>query len=445
MFSKLLFLTELLVAEFLLTFRLRHNGYYILRIIGVVATLFLVTALVPFVDNVWYNCGLYLFIFALTVAGMKIICKEPWINVIFCGIAAYTVQHLAYQFTNLVFTLILWGESPLFGMYHVGTVDVYGMDMEAFFWVMMYITGYFTVYGLLWFLFMCRINRKEDLTIKNRSLVGLIGGCMVLNILLNALMVFSGETQAVVNSVVYHISSIFNCLLLLQWQFKLVQTKRLETELDFTKKLLVQSKEQYKISKENIDLINMKCHDMKHQIREIGSRKRLEDETIKDLEQSISMYDSVVKTENEALDVILTEKSFKCLHHNIVLKCIADGQVLNFMKNGDVYSLFGNALDNAIEAVIRLPDEAKRVIGLKVYSVGDLVTVNIKNFYQGELRMSEDGYPCTTKANKDYHGYGIKSIRMVTEKYDGSLSIMTKGDVFNLNILIPMPNTSEKT
>ncbi len=442
MFSELLFLAELLIAEFLLTFRLRRNSYYILRVLGVVAVLFLVAFFLPFVDNVWYNCAMYLVIFALSVIGLKIVCKEPWINVIFCGIAAYTVQHLAYQFTNLIFTFILWGESPLFGMYHVGVVDVTQLNMESFFWVLMYIVGYFTVYGLLWFLFMRHVNKKEDLTIKNRSLVGLIGGCLILNILLNALMVFSGETHNVVNSIVYHVSSVFNCLLLLQWQFKLVQTKRLETELDFTKKLLVQSKEQYKISKENIDLINMKCHDMKHQIREIGSRKQLEDETIKDLEQSISVYDSVVKTDNEALDVILTEKSFKCLRHNIVLKCIADGQILNFMKDGDVYSLFGNALDNAIEAVIRLQDETKRVISLKIHSVGDLVTINIKNFYQGEIRMNADGYPCTTKSNKDYHGYGIKSIRMVTEKYDGSLSIRTKGDIFNLNILIPIPKSA---
>ena len=65
-----------------------------------------------------------------------------------------------------------------------------------------------------------------------------------------------------------------------------------------------------------------------------------------------------------------------------------------------------------------------------------------KNFYQGEIRMNADGYPCTTKSNKDYHGYGIKSIRMVTEKYDGSLSIRTKGDIFNLNILIPIPKSA---
>ena len=198
-----------------------------------------------------------------------------------------------------------------------------------------------------------------------------------------------------------------------------------------------QAQKQYKISKENIDLINLKCHDMKHQIREIGTSKRLDREVIEDLERSISVYDSVVKTENEALDIILTEKSFKCLKHNIILNCIADGKKLNFMKNSDVYSLFGNALDNAIEAVMRLREKEKRVIGLKVYSVGGLITVNIRNFYEGGLRLDETGLPRTTKADKDQHGFGLKSIQLVVEKYGGNLSVAAKENVFNLNILIP--------
>ncbi len=441
MFSNVLFVIEIMVAEFLLTFRLKRNKQHILRFIGVVVVVLLAaffTILIPLIENAWYNFAIYLVLFALTVVGLKVLYKEPWINVIFCGIAAYTMQHFAYQFTNLLFTLILWGESPLFGIYHVAMVDISELNAETLFWIIIYAIGYFTIYAIVWFLFAQHINKNEDLKIKNQSFVVLIGGCLVLNILLNLLVIFSNETQAVVNSIVRHISGAFNCLLLLQWQFELVKSKRLETELDFTKKLLLKAQEQYKISKDNIDLINLKCHDMKHQIREIGTYKQLDAETIEDLEKTISVYDSVVKTENEALDVILTEKSFKCLRHNIILKCIADGKSLNFMKSADVYSLFGNALDNAIEAVMKLQDKTKRVIGLKVYSVGGLVTVNIKNFYQGKIDLNAEGLPATTKSDKAYHGYGMKSIHMIVEKYDGNLSIQTKDEVFNLNILFSM-------
>ena len=445
MLSGTLFLVELLVAEFLFSFRLKKKkGYYwrlpatVFLLLALSMSIILIGNALSISNNTWYTFGLYLVLFALTVVGLKFVYNEPIINVVFCGIAAYTTQHLAYQFTNVLFTLILWGESPLLGMYHSSSVDISSWSIESLFWIIIYLLGYFTVYGGVWLAFGRRIKKGEDLKIKNQSFVALIGGCLVLNILLNALAVFSNASSDVANSIIREVSSVFNCLLLLQWQFELVQSKRLQTELDFTKTLLLQSQEQYKISKDNMDLINLKCHDMKHQIREIGSYKQLDPETIKDLEQSISVYDSVVKTENEALDVILTEKSFKCLRNNVILKCIADGQSLNFMKSADVYALFGNCVDNAIDAVINLTDKEKRVISLKVNTVGNFVTINIKNFYQGVIPIDAEGLPTTTKADKRYHGYGMKSIRMIVEKYEGNLSIQTKGEVFNVNILFPV-------
>ena len=437
MFSSTLFVIEIMIAEFLLTFRLKRNNHYILRFIGIFIAMLFVACFIPTMENAWYTCFVYLVLFGLTVLGLKILYKEPWINIIFCGVAAYTMQHFAYQFTNLMFSFILNGASPLLDIYHMMKVDISQLNVESLFWITLYVIGYFTVYAIVWFLFAQKINKNEDLKIKSQLLVVLIAGCLVFNIVLNALVVFSNEGQTLVNSIVRHTSGAFNCLLLLQWQFGLVESKRLQTELEFTKTLLSKAQEQYKISKENIDLINLKCHDMKHQIREIGSNKQLDDETIKDLEESISIYDSVVKTKNEALNVILTEKSFKCLRHNIILKCIADGKALDFMKSSDIYSLFGNALDNAIEAVLKLQDKDKRVIGLKVHSVGELITINIKNFYQGEILLNKEGLPDTTKADKDNHGYGMKSIRMIVEKYEGDVSILTKEDVFHLNILIP--------
>lgn len=438
MFSDVLFTAEILIAEIMLTCRLKKRRFYVVRLVCFCLFSLSIAWFVPFVDSAWYTCLIYLLLFALTAVGLKFIYNEPWINILFCGIAAYTTQHMSYQFTNLVFTLVLWGESPLMGLYHIGKVDISQWNLETLFWIAVYIMGYFTMYAAVWLLFGRKIEKNEDMKVKAQSFLLLISGCLVLNIVLNAVAVYSGESQSVVNSIVRHVSAVFNCLLLLRWQFELLCSKRLQTELDSANKLLWQAQKQYKISKENIDLINLKCHDMKHQIREIGNSKQLSREVIDDLEKSISVYDSVVKTENEALDIILTEKSFKCLKHNIILNCIADGKQLNFMKNSDVYSLFGNALDNAIEAVLRLHDREKRVIGLKVYSVGGLITVNIRNFYDGELELDGEGLPRTTKKDKEQHGFGLKSIRLVAEKYGGNLSVALKENIFNLNILIPV-------
>jgi sensor histidine kinase regulating citrate/malate metabolism len=200
-----------------------------------------------------------------------------------------------------------------------------------------------------------------------------------------------------------------------------------------------QEKEQYFISKENIELINLKCHDMRHQIRRIGENKSIAPETVKEIEDAISVYRLTAKTGNEALDVILTENNLRCYKNGITLTCVADGARLEFMHDADIYSLFGNALDNAIEAVLKIRETDSRVIGLKIHSVGELITINIRNSYADAITYNKDGYPVSTKGEPNYHGYGIKSISYIVEKYGGNLSISAKDGVFNLNILLSIP------
>ena len=207
----------------------------------------------PPVENVWYTCFVYFLLFACTVVGLKFIYRETWINVIFCGIAAYAAQHMAYQFTDLVFMLVLQGQSPLLGFYHTGIVDISEFDLETVFWIAVYVMGYFTTYGAVWLLFGRKIEKNEDMKVKvkARSFLLLIGGCLLLNIVLNAVVLYADETPGVIDSVVRHVSAVFNCLLLLLWQFDLLCSRRLQTQPDITNKLLRQAQAQYKISKEN--------------------------------------------------------------------------------------------------------------------------------------------------------------------------------------------------
>ena len=50
-----------------------------------------------------------------------------------------------------------------------------------------------------------------------------------------------------------------------------------------------------------------------------------------------------------------------------------------------------------------------------------------------------DGIPRTSKDDEFYHGYGVKSIRMVVEEYDGNMALLPQNGIFNLNITIPVP------
>lgn len=87
---------------------------------------------------------------------------------------------------------------------------------------------------------------------------------------------------------------------------------------------------------------------------------------------------------------------------------MVDGTALNKMKSSDIFSLFSNALDNAIEGVLEYGDD-KRVISLKVMKQGKITAGNIENYCDKEI-VYDSGFPITTKKNKNVHGFGLKSI-----------------------------------
>lgn len=227
-------------------------------------------------------------------------------------------------------------------------------------------------------------------------------------------------------------SSILISLLTVALQFSMVTSKRREIELDTIKTLLEEERRQYFFEKSMIEMVNIKCHDLKHQLAAMdkeGQKKLSED-----IQPVIDAYDSSFRTGNVALDVVLTRENFNCKEKNVKLTCVANGACLTFMSEVDVYSLFGNILDNAIEATEKLEDPEKRVISLTVAQEGYFVNIHAENYYSDKLTFT-DGLPETTKLDTVYHGYGLKSIRMLVQKYDGSLKIGTNEDRFVLDIL----------
>lgn len=113
----------------------------------------------------------------------------------------------------------------------------------------------------------------------------------------------------------------------------------------------------------------------------------------------------------------------------------------------DICSIFGNALDNAIECELKIPEKEKRLIHVTVSQQRNSLMIRVENYYEGELKAKE-GIFATTKKEKQFHGYGLKSIRYTANKYDGAVDIDTKGNWFDLKILIPMPlqeNNTAKT
>jgi sensor histidine kinase regulating citrate/malate metabolism len=154
----------------------------------------------------------------------------------------------------------------------------------------------------------------------------------------------------------------------------------------------------------------------------------------------IDEYQGYIKTGNESLDLILTKESMACLKENIRFTAMLNGENFSFFQPHELYALFGNAIENAIHAVKKLPPE-KRIIAVNETVAEGFTTVHFINYYDGNLKLDKDGLP-VTEQEKNYHGFGVKSIRMLAEKYDGRLRLDVLDDVFQLNIFFPIQSDS---
>lgn len=209
-------------------------------------------------------------------------------------------------------------------------------------------------------------------------------------------------------------------------------------ELSAMNAVLKSQYDQYRNYQDSLELIHMKYHDLKHQIA--GLRMETDEERrkkwIKAMEEEISTFETFNKTGNQVLDTILSAKIFHCRKHKIQFTCVADGNLLEFMHVTDICSIFGNALDNAIEHVMMIPEE-KRLVHISVSSKKHFVFIKIENYCEEKLAFSNGKFIATSKQDKDNHGFGMKSICAAAEKYGGTVNFSQENNWFILKILLP--------
>lgn len=211
---------------------------------------------------------------------------------------------------------------------------------------------------------------------------------------------------------------------------------RAQMDLDVIKNLWKMDKKQYDFVKENIDIINVKCHDLRHIVNNMSAQRQSVQQEIASIEKTVGRYDSIVHTGNEVCDLILTEKSLQCMQKDICIFCMVDGAALHFVDEISLFSLFGNAIENAIQYVEKFDDPEKRFISLNVHKKDNMVVIMVENIYEGGGEF-QNGLPLTDKQNKNYHGFGMKSMQKIAEKYEGELSVTTEDGIFRLTIILP--------
>lgn len=355
----------------------------------------------------------YMLLFALSLLGLYY-CFSCSVNtIIFCGTGAYAMQH----FTFCVNRITLWflGEQ--------------GVKTDSVSYFLVALAGCTVSYLAIYLIFVRHIQREKIRAEKEIYVPALL--VLVFTVTINYYRW---------NDLACNIYGAIICVLTCWILAGIFRYSQLQQEMTKIHHMMALKEEYYQISKENIEAINVKCHDLKHQISRIR-RKQSQgdmDPYLKEVEQNILIYDSIAETGSDVLNVILTEKKMLCDQKGIMMTYMIDGEKVSFMRDSDLYALFGNAVDNAMESVAKIEQPEKRMISISVKAVGAFVSIHFDNPFVGKL-VFRDGILVTTKSDRQYHGYGLKSIEMIAEKYNGKASISAEGERFNLNILIPIP------
>lgn len=212
--------------------------------------------------------------------------------------------------------------------------------------------------------------------------------------------------------------------------FSLLGLGSMRYQKSLTEVLLKKEEQQHALASELTELINIKYHDIKH-MEKSGTAQ----EFVRQDEKLLDLYGCMIDCGNPALNTVLTEKNIICKGNGIDFTVMADGGLLSFMQPTDIYSLFGNALDNAIECLKTLPEE-ERHVKLQIKNIGDMVNILCENACHTKLKF-ENGLPRTTNGDTYNHGFGTKSIASVCKKYKAEFRMATDGALFTLNVLMP--------
>lgn len=292
----------------------------------------------------------------------------------------------------------------------------------------------FFAYWLLSVVFRPKTKLTEDKETSRNVILLSIAVVLIVNVLICISRVYEAESFSL-NIVVKLFSIGFGFVVLLACAGILSRNER-EQQLAIMNQLWKQDMAQFESVKANIDVINMKCHNLKHIIGKIEGK--LTKDEVASLQEALQFYDSNIKSGNKVLDVVLCEKAMLCQKNGIQFFCMADGKKLDFLTAVQTYTLFGNIIDNAVEAVRQVENPENKLISLLCRESNGFLEIEESNYFDGPLVL-EDNLPATTKENPHQHGFGIKSIKYITELYGGKFSVKVEDNMFFLNIRFPLP------
>ena len=400
---------------FLFVLLRKRRKFFCLRIICSVLAAISLSAFVPIPAPFSY------LVYFVAINLIVWICFDySWKHVLFSATCAYCVQHMTSKIAYLLMTL--WGHFDfVFVRYNYSLLSL-----------AMLLLVNAAVCIPIYFIWTRRVIRGGELKLgsfKTLIYTAVFIVCAVfLSFYTELALVEGGSPLFELGYICLNGLCALFAWIVLMVNFANCRGELLTEEKRTLEQLLEKDKQQYELAKQNMERINIRYHDIK---KRRGMAMTVEE--AQKFDEELKKFRKLYYTGNEVVDITLSEKASLCADAGIQFICSVDGSRLDMIKPYQIYSLLGNAIDNAIEAVSRLP-AGNRAIGLQIKTHGSFVSVIVYNGYEGDLEF-KGGLPQTTKGDRSNHGYGMKSIRHIVDKYDGRMLINGDGGVFRLTML----------
>ena len=227
---------------------------------------------------------------------------------------------------------------------------------------------------------------------------------------------------------IYMYFSVFTNSQRMVWQHRDIENRKIQEYL--TKR--AEENLAYQSKAETIREMN---HNMRNHLLVIQSLEAPEERQsyITNLLGKLSSTQATVYTGNAYVDSILGYKLSEMKEKGIEFSAFANLREFKLKEDIDYCAIWGNSLDNAIEAAACC-EPGQRCITLRGYEQGGYMVIRLTNTYEKEPQI-EDGIIRSSKG--DDHGIGIKSIQYTVEKYDGDVSFAAENGIFTMTILLP--------
>lgn len=225
----------------------------------------------------------------------------------------------------------------------------------------------------------------------------------------------------------------------------LVDEQRKQALLDLSRDYQYENLQAQLLAQEDVRRI---YHDMKNHLLTLERMSTDQQKCyIQGILSETDSYGTLFRTGNATLDGLLHAKLLDAKSKGVHLSVNVDLSAINYLEPIDVCAIFGNVIDNAIEASEKLSDPADRFVELKSGPFADQLAIRVINSYaEGSVHLKDNQTMETTKKDKSRHGIGLASVRRSVEKYGGVLSLHTTPDHrLLLTILLPFPQTDAKS